>query len=123
VPIKILLDQGLPRDAAVELRQAGVECRHVGDVGMAAASDPDILEWAQARGCVVVTLDADFHALLAVTGASGPSVIRIRQQGLDGPAVAALIREVVKRYRDDLETGCMVTVKDRKTTCRMLSSI
>ncbi len=32
---------------------------------MAAASDTKILDFAREEGCVVVTLDAEFHALLA----------------------------------------------------------
>jgi len=45
---------------------------------MAEASDEAILRLGQREGRIVVTLDADFHMLLAVSGASRPSVIRIR---------------------------------------------
>lgn len=82
--IKILLDQGLPRSAAELLRQQGWDALHVSDVGLAAASDQTILNQAEQQGRTVVTLDADFHALLAVSGASAPSVVRLRIEGLKG---------------------------------------
>ena len=88
-PLRFILDQGLPREAAIILRAAGVDCVHAGELGMAAAQDSEILGWARLNAAVVVTLDADFHAELAVTGAALPSVIRIRLEGLAGAALAA----------------------------------
>lgn len=79
--IKILLDQGLPRSAAELLRQQGWNALHVGEVGLATASDQSILKHAQQQGSTVVTLDADFHALLAVSGASAPSVCACVSKG------------------------------------------
>ena len=93
---------------------------HVGEIGMSAASDTEILDYARANGCIVVTLDADFHTILVVTGVSGPSVIRVRLQGLKGTAVAAIIRDVLAAYEPDLASGCMITVKQHKTTCHLL---
>ena len=89
--LRVLLDQGLPRDTAEQLRTASIECRHVGEIGMPAASDTEILDYAAANGCIVATLDADFHTMLVVSGMSGPSVIRIRLEGLKGPAIGAII--------------------------------
>jgi predicted nuclease of predicted toxin-antitoxin system len=117
----LLLDQGLPRDAAHQLRASGVGCTHVGEIGMSAAADTEILEWARLRDSAVVTLDADFHAILAVQGATKPSVIRLRLQGLNGTAIARLLTQVLARYRMELGAGCMITVKPRKTTCHLLS--
>ena len=76
--MRFLLDQGLARSAVNHCRQAGIESVHVGDLGMAAASDAMILEERLKRNAVVVTLDADFHSLLALSNATTPSVIRIR---------------------------------------------
>jgi predicted nuclease of predicted toxin-antitoxin system len=42
--MRYLLDQGLARSAVEYLRQAGIESVHVGDLGMAAASDAMILD-------------------------------------------------------------------------------
>jgi hypothetical protein len=64
--LRVLLDQGLPRDVAEQLRTASVECRHVGEIDMSAASDTDILDYAAANGFLVATLDADFHTMLIV---------------------------------------------------------
>jgi len=74
--MKLLLDQGLPRSAAGLLRQEGLDAVHTGECDLSAASDGEILAVARAQGRVVITLDSDFHTILALEGASGPSVIR-----------------------------------------------
>ena len=118
--MRLVLDQGLSRDAASGLRDLGHECVHVGEVGMRSAADEEILAFSLRMKAVVVTLDADFHAILGVSGASGPSVIRLRLQGLGGPEVAEVVERVLLNFDADLRRGCLVTVKTRKTTCHRL---
>src|SRR4051812_8285614 len=118
--IILVLDQGVPRDAAGRLRDLGYECIHVGEVGMLAVDDLEILEFALGKNAVVVTLDADFHAILAVSAAVGPSVIRIRIQGLRAKEIAECVRIVCTRFGDELSSGSLVTVKSRKTICHRL---
>lgn len=120
VDIRLILDQGVPRDAAVLLRSAGFWCSHVGELGMSRAEDAEILELARERRAVVITLDADFHAILAVSGSPGPSAIRLRLQGLDGGKVAKLVAQLVGRFVVELGQGCLITVKANKTTCHKL---
>jgi predicted nuclease of predicted toxin-antitoxin system len=118
--MRVILDQGIPRDAAALLRERGCECTHTGEIGMARASDEEIIVWSLEHEATVVTLDADFHAILAVSGATGPSVIRIRRQGLDGLAVVKLVEEVLADYEFELTRGSLVTVQLNKTTCHKL---
>ena len=89
--IRLLLDQGLPRSTATLLQAVGWDVQHVADVGMSCASDSELLHFARKERRVCVTLDADFHAQLAVSGATGPSVVRIRIEGLRGRALADLL--------------------------------
>jgi predicted nuclease of predicted toxin-antitoxin system len=110
--IRLLLDQGLPRSAARHLADLGIDALHVADIGRSRAPDAEILDLARALGRTVVTLDADFHRLLAVTGERAPSVIRIRQEGLRGPAVAALLQRTTVRVGAQLKAGALVTVTE-----------
>ena len=106
----LLLDQGLPRSTVQHLAALGVASQHVGDLGMAAATDAAILAFALQHHLTVVTLDADFHAALALSGAQAPSVIRIRIEGLDGPHAAALLSHVLHASAAELAAGAMVSV-------------
>lgn len=85
-----LLDQGLPRSAA-RVRQA-----------------------------VVVTLDADFHRLLAIQRAATPSVIRIRIEGLKGDGLASLLQSVVNLAANELAIGPTVSVTKSRVRVHML---
>ncbi len=93
---------------------------HVGEIGMGKAADEEILAFSLGRNAVVVTLDADFHTILAVSGAQGPSVIRMRLQGLGGPEVVEVVRKVLAIFEVELKRGSLVTVKALKTTCHRL---
>ena len=118
--IAVLLDQGLPHTAAGLLREIGWDVQHVSERGMSQAEDVAIIEVARQEGRVVVTLDADFHALLAVSGAQGPSVLRIRMEGLKADRVASLIEQVFAVAGNALALGAMVTVLDGKIRIKHL---
>ncbi|HEY6351458.1 MAG TPA: DUF5615 family PIN-like protein [Candidatus Angelobacter sp.] len=118
--MKLLLDQGLPRSTVVFLQNHGIEAVHVGDRGLAAASDSEILNLGRQESMVVVTLDADFHTLLALSGLMGPSVIRIRIEGLQGEALAKLLVSVLQVCNDDLLKGAMVSVTENGIRIRRL---
>lgn len=93
---------------------------HVGEIGMSKAADEEILAFSLGKNGVVVTLDADFHAILAVSGARGPSVIRLRLQGLGATEVVEVVRKVLASFEEELKGGCLITVKALKTTCHRL---
>jgi predicted nuclease of predicted toxin-antitoxin system len=118
--MKLLLDQGLPRSTILHLSNAGIESAHVGNLGFAAASDAKILALAYQNGEIVATLDADFHTLLTLSGVTGPSVIRIRIQGLRGEELASLLVTVLKVCKDDLNKGAIVSVTESGFRIRQL---
>lgn len=107
--MRLLLDQCLPRSAVAHLNEMGFDATHAGDQGMAQASDRGLLDYAREEKRVVVTLDADFHHLLVLSSASGPSVIRVREQGLTAMPLSGLIGEVIEQCREELQRGAMVT--------------
>jgi predicted nuclease of predicted toxin-antitoxin system len=109
---RVLLDQGLPRSAASLLRDEGWDVVHTGDIGLSRATDREILDFARTEERVIITLDSDFHTILAVTNASSPSVIRIRLEGLRGPDLALLIKRIWPKVEPQLKKGAMVTVSE-----------
>ena len=118
--MKLLLDQGLPRGTVHHLAGIGVAAEHVGDLGLARATDAQILDVARERGSAVVTLDADFHALLATSRAAGPSVVRIRIEGLNGEQVASLLVQVLRIAGAEIEAGAVVSVTAHQIRVRLL---
>ena len=116
----LLLDQGLSRHTSALLRQHGVACEHVSDALHPRAKDEEILAEALRRDWWIVTLDTDFHELLALTGADGPSVILIRIQGLSRKPLADLLMWILNDQLGHLIAGAAVTVTPRQVRSRLL---
>jgi len=118
--VRFLLDQGLARSTADLLTQRGHDAVHVGAIGLGDSTDEAIVAQARSEAQVVVTLDADFHALISLSGATLPSVVRIRVEGLKAEATALLIAHLASAHARDLENGCLVTVTPGRVRIRRL---
>lgn len=118
--IRLLLDQGLPRSAVAVLKKVGWDVVHTFEVGLSRAADVELLEVARRESRTVVTLDADFHALLAVANANSPSVIRIRLEGLRGENLAELLISIWPKISRQVEKGALVTVTESALRIRSL---
>jgi len=121
--MKLLLDQGLPLSAAALLRDASIDTIHVGEIGMSQAEDTEIIQKAREEERVVVTLDADFHTLLALDEAVSPSVIRVRIERLRAQALMDLLLMVIVECEEDIEQGSAISVEPSRIRIRRLPLI
>lgn len=64
-----------------------------------------------------MTLDADFHALLALNGWDAPSVIRLRREGLSAADVAELVIRLTADHAAELTNGAALSVRDISSAC------
>ena len=118
--MKFLLDQGIGRLAVAHLATRRIEAVHVADVGLEGESDEHIVAHARSSDSVIVTLDADFNAIVALSGLAKPSVIRIRFEGLKSNAIAEIISGLAIDFADELATGCFVTFTEGDARVRTL---
>jgi predicted nuclease of predicted toxin-antitoxin system len=89
-------------------------------LGLSRAADKDILCRAGTDYRVVITLDADFHALLALGEQTGPSTVRIRIEGLHGKAVADLLVAIWPTIEIPVREGALITVTENAVRIRRL---
>lgn len=111
--MKICLDEGLPLGAVAQFKALGFDAYHVLEHPGAGTTDAEILDHARQKEAVVVTLDADFHALLALSQAIAPSVIRLRIEGLKAAALTALLIPLLRDYAPELAAGVAMSVDER----------
>ena len=67
-----------------------------------------------------MTLDSDFHSIIALANESSPSVVRIRQEGLSGRKLAELLLRIYPEIETDIAMGAFVTVTDKNIRVRRL---
>jgi len=117
---RIVLDQGLPATAVMILRADGWDAVHAREVELHEATDLEILDYAARESRVVDTLDRDFPQILALTSATRPSVVLIRQQRLRAADLAAVITSIWREYEAALDQGSVVKVSARGVRARLL---
>jgi predicted nuclease of predicted toxin-antitoxin system len=118
--IRLFLDQALPLRAEAILRERGWDVIHATTAGVARAADNEIVTWCSERRYSIVTHDHGFHQIIALAEASGPSVIRIRLQGLNHEEIAKIVDKVARTHTDMLDSGCLISVSGQRVRVRML---
>lgn len=63
--IRVLIDEGISRDIARDLRSGGYEVVHALDLGLKSQSDPVVFHAAQSRSAAICTKNRDDYVLLA----------------------------------------------------------
>src|SRR5579864_2227086 len=118
--MRVLVDVNLPPAWVALLVAHGIEAMHWTSVGDPRASDEELMRYARTNRYVVFTHDLDFGTLLALTRASGPSVLQVRTQNVLPEAIGDLVIGVFNEHRELLERGALVTVDQRQARVRIL---
>lgn len=119
--MKLLLDANLSPTLRSELQSVGYSVAHVDEEGLLGASDDAILAFAAAGDLVVITADSDFAAMLALTGASRPSVVHLRGVAeLPRSSHLQLLVDNLPNVAEDLESGAIVSLSPSRLAVRRL---
>jgi predicted nuclease of predicted toxin-antitoxin system len=119
--VRLIIGANLSPRVAARLRGAGHDAVHVADIGMLAAADEAILAHAAGAGQVIISADTDFGELLAVSGATRPSVVLLRSADhLTPDQQATLLIANLPAVAADLESGAAVSIARGRLRVRPL---
>lgn len=102
------------------IERGGFEAEHWARVGRFDAPDAEVFAHAATHAQVVFTNDLDFGAILAATGARGPSVFQLRGQELAPDVVGAQVVAARRELEPELTTGALVSWDPRQARVRIL---
>jgi predicted nuclease of predicted toxin-antitoxin system len=118
--VKLVIDMNLSVEWVAELAQHGWSAIHWSTVGDQRAEDSAIMAWALANGYVVFTHDLDFGTMLALTHATGPSVLQVRGQNVLPEDMGPLLVAALSQHDVALAAGALVVVDQKKSRVRVL---
>jgi predicted nuclease of predicted toxin-antitoxin system len=120
VSIAILVDMNLSPEWVPLLERHGYAAKHWSLVGDPRATDQAIMAWASTNDHVVFTHDLDFGTMLALSHATGPSVIQVRGQDVLPDHMGPLVVAALQQHETDLEKGALVVIDERRSRVRIL---
>jgi predicted nuclease of predicted toxin-antitoxin system len=118
--VKFLVDQPISWQVAEDLRSAGHDAVHVCEIGLSSTSDSVILEYAGVQQRVVVTQDTDFGTLLALSGATSPSIVLFRMSDGKPKAQSRILLANLLCLERDLSVGAIAVFTDSSIRIRRL---
>ena len=118
--VQLVVDMNLSVEWVTELAQHGWSAIHWSTAGDPRADDSVIMTWALTNGYVVFTHDLDFGAMLALTHATGPSVLQVRGQKVLPEDMGQLVIAALRQHDAALAAGALVVVDEKKYRVRVL---
>lgn len=118
--VKLVVDMNLSPDWISLLENHGWSAVHWSRIGDPRASDATIMEWAVTHESVAFTHDLDFGALLALSRATGPSVIQVRAVDVMPDRLGDAVLAALRQHEADLSSGALVVVDESRSRVRLL---
>ncbi|MGD1072273.1 MAG: DUF5615 family PIN-like protein [Bryobacteraceae bacterium] len=118
--MKFLIDMNLSPLWVPFLGAHGFGAIHWSTVGDPRAPDSEILDWAAADNCIVLTHDLDFGMLLAALRTDAPSVVQVRCQDVLPASIGDTVVRAIRATEHQLEAGALVTVDSARHRIRLL---
>ena len=118
--MKLVVDMNLSPRWVEVLAQAGVEAAHWSMLGARNASDSEIMAYASANHCVVLTHDLDFSAILAANKDVTPSVVQIRSDDVNPDVIGSQVISALRQMESELSQGALLTVDPVRTRVSVL---
>ena len=92
------------------LAAAGHQAVHWSSIGPGDAPDTALIADAREQQAVILTQDLDFGTLLAISGASLPSVVQVRAQATLPTDIGRQVVAALDASDEYLRSGALVTV-------------
>ncbi len=119
--MRLLVDNALSPIICQGLLDTGHDAIHVRDVGMAAASDEEIVDFAEREDRTIISADTDFAAILALRRAAKPSFVLLRGDIERRPeAQAKLLMELLPSLEESLAAGAVIVITRDRIRIRSL---
>lgn len=118
--MKILADVGIAASTIEELRRRDHDVLVLSGEGLHRLKDEEILSRADRDSRTIVAFDTDFGALLASGGRSSPSVVMLRFRDQTPGSVTRPLLEALEDYHDDLLSGAILIVEEKRCRLRRL---
>jgi predicted nuclease of predicted toxin-antitoxin system len=118
--VPILVDMNLSVEWIPFLTQAGWPAVHWSAVGNPRADDQTIMAWARSQQHTIFTHDLDFGTALALTHATGPSVIQIRTENVLPDKVGQVVLSALQQLDAELLNGALLVIEPARNRVRIL---
>lgn len=118
--MKFLVDQNVPVQVALALRDAGHLAEHARERGLSCAEDEALLAIARDERSTIVTFDSDFARFLALSGHDAPSVLHVRVGPEHLPDLPRLVLAAVGEAEAHLVAGAVVVLEPARLRWRAL---
>ena len=116
--MRLLADENVSHLVIQRLRGRGFEVVSIGET-RSGATDRDVLETANAEGCILITEDRDFGELVIRQRLSVRGMILLELDRLSNAAEADAVLEVVSLHGDKL-LGNLVVIEPQRIRVRAL---
>lgn len=119
--MKFLVDNSLSPRLSTGLSEAGHDAIHVREIGLAAAADEVIFDYASSENRILIAADTDFGTILTQRREDKLSVILFRRGTERRPEQQlSLLLTNLTLLQDHLEIGSIIVIEQQRIRVRPL---